>query len=122
MKSRSPGSSVHGITQARILEWVAISFSTLYSFIGSGSCWGWKSDEDWAPLSKTGEWEERLVMIDGSQSSRKIAFQNKNEYSIFIFPIFSHSNSKIATIIGHISCLDRKLEQSEKWSLGLSDT
>ena len=32
----SPGSSVHGISQARILEWVAISFSR-------GSCWprGW---------------------------------------------------------------------------------
>ena len=24
---RSPGSSIHGISQARILEWVAISFS-----------------------------------------------------------------------------------------------
>ena len=27
----SPGSSVHGISQARILEWVAISFSQLSS-------------------------------------------------------------------------------------------
>ena len=27
MDSRLPGSSVHGILQARILEWVAISFS-----------------------------------------------------------------------------------------------
>ena len=26
-----PGSSVHGISQARILEWVDISFSTVYS-------------------------------------------------------------------------------------------
>ena len=26
-----PGSSIHGIFQARILEWVAISFSTSYS-------------------------------------------------------------------------------------------
>ena len=26
-----PGSSVHGISQARILEWVAISFSRVYS-------------------------------------------------------------------------------------------
>ena len=25
-----PGSSVHGILQARILEWVAISFSNMY--------------------------------------------------------------------------------------------
>ena len=30
----SPGSSVHGISQARILEWVAISFS-------KGSSWPW---------------------------------------------------------------------------------
>ena len=28
MDSSPPGSSVHGILQARILEWVAISFST----------------------------------------------------------------------------------------------
>ena len=30
-----PGSSVHGIVQARVLEWVAIAFSVLYmrSFI-----------------------------------------------------------------------------------------
>jgi len=27
MDRRPPGSSVHGISQARILEWVAISFS-----------------------------------------------------------------------------------------------
>jgi len=28
-----PGSSVHGILQARILEWVAISFSSVYIYI-----------------------------------------------------------------------------------------
>ena len=28
-----PGSSVHGIFQARILEWVAISFSHIYIYI-----------------------------------------------------------------------------------------
>ena len=37
---RSPGSSVHGILQARTLEWVAISFSnhmyTLLNFTGGG--------------------------------------------------------------------------------------
>ena len=27
-----PGSSVHGILQARILEWVAISFSSVYTY------------------------------------------------------------------------------------------
>ena len=28
MDSNTPGSSVHGILQARVLEWVAISFSS----------------------------------------------------------------------------------------------
>ena len=31
-----PGSSVHGILQARILEWVAISFSIVYMRVYNG--------------------------------------------------------------------------------------
>ena len=34
-----PGSSVYGISQARILEWVAISFSTLILYIKTNSKW-----------------------------------------------------------------------------------
>ena len=30
-----PGFSVHGIFQARVLEWVAISFSSVYTYIQS---------------------------------------------------------------------------------------
>ena len=30
-----PGSSVHGIFQVRVLEWVAIAFSTTYSYLAS---------------------------------------------------------------------------------------
>ena len=34
MDCNPPGSSVHGIFQARVLEWVAIAFSALqYSFL-----------------------------------------------------------------------------------------
>ena len=33
MECSLPGSSVHGILQARILEWVAISFSNYYKKI-----------------------------------------------------------------------------------------
>ena len=40
-----PGSSVHGISQARILEWVAISFS-------SGSSW----PRGWMHVSCIGRW------------------------------------------------------------------
>ena len=38
MDYRSPGSSVHGISQARILEWVAISFSRGSSWSRDQSC------------------------------------------------------------------------------------
>ena len=33
MDCNPPGSSVHGILQARLLEWVAISFSNVYTYI-----------------------------------------------------------------------------------------
>jgi len=33
MDCSPPGSSVHGLSQARILEWVAISFSSFSSII-----------------------------------------------------------------------------------------
>ena len=39
MDCSTPGSSVHGISQARILEWVAISFSRgIFPIQGSNSC------------------------------------------------------------------------------------
>ena len=34
-----PGSSVHGIFQAIVLEWIAISFSKEIWWIGAGFCW-----------------------------------------------------------------------------------
>ena len=48
----TPGSSVHGISQTRILEWVAISFSS-----GSSQLLHWKKDS--LPLSHLGSpWVE----------------------------------------------------------------
>ena len=36
-----PGSSVHGIFQARVLEWVAIAFSAVHSYFKANTlCWG----------------------------------------------------------------------------------
>ena len=49
MDCSMPGSSVHGIFQARILEWVAISFSR-------GSCW----PRNWTQVS----W---ILMIEGKK-------------------------------------------------------
>ena len=34
MDCSQPGSSVYGIFQARVLEWCAIAFSTMYSILG----------------------------------------------------------------------------------------
>ena len=38
MKCSFPGSSVHGVLQGRILEWIAIPFSSLYKVHSSNSC------------------------------------------------------------------------------------
>ena len=38
MSCSPPGSSVHGISQARILEWIATSFSRGSSWPGDGTC------------------------------------------------------------------------------------
>ena len=45
MDCRPPGCSVHGISQARMLEWIAISFSKVFSRCG-----------DWARVSYIGRW------------------------------------------------------------------
>ena len=45
MDCRSPGASIHGLLQAGILEWVAIPFSSGYS---------WPSDQ--TPISCLGRW------------------------------------------------------------------
>ena len=57
MDCSPPGSSVHGILQARVLEWVAISSSTGSSwpkdrtFVSWGSCIGKQILYNWAPGS-----------------------------------------------------------------------
>jgi len=45
---RLPGSSVHGILQARILEWVAIPFSRGSFWLSCGSCIGSQIFYHWA--------------------------------------------------------------------------
>jgi len=45
MHCSPPGSSIHGISQARILEWVAVSFSR-------GSSWS----REWTHISCVGRW------------------------------------------------------------------
>ena len=56
-----PGSSVHGILQARVLEWGAIAFSEEYILLGPISvypvlCWFWASPTaQWIKRSNAGD-------------------------------------------------------------------
>ena len=54
-----PGSSVHGISQTRILEWFAISYSRGSSWRKDWSCFSLHGQEDSLPLSHLGSptWE-----------------------------------------------------------------
>ena len=52
-----PGSSVHGIFQARVLEWVAIAFSDIHTYVCAKSlqpCWTLCNPMDCSPLGSTG--------------------------------------------------------------------
>ena len=75
MECSPPGSSVHGIFQARILEWVAISFSSSSSQIRDRthvSCLlHWQADS--LPLALTGKshWHDNLLMITWTVSLQK---------------------------------------------------
>ena len=51
-----PGSSVHGIFQARVLEWVAIAFSNTAKGVGSILDWGTKIPE----VEQCGQKKKRL--------------------------------------------------------------
>ena len=63
-----PGSSVHGIFQARILEWVAISFSKLWHG-GSKSL-----TRDWTQASCLGSWRQPPEDPQGNPSVLSLSF------------------------------------------------
>ena len=97
-----PGSSVHGISQARILEWVAISFSrgsswpsdrTRVSCIGRQILYHWATREAWSrrgegargakitareseqPLWLSGQWRGQLKAVPKGSVRDRITFQ-----------------------------------------------
>ena len=68
MDCSPPGSSVHGIFQARVLEWGAIAFSDILELVGSNPflwypqqlCYSFNS---WAlPASLLSQWESESPM------------------------------------------------------------
>ena len=66
MECSPPGSSVHGILQARILEWVAISFSRGSSWLRNWtrvSCTTGGFLTDWAVIEAPKEWTYTYTCI-----------------------------------------------------------
>ena len=72
MDSSPPGSSVHGISQARILEWVAISFSR-----------GCSQPRNWTPISCISRlilfhWTTREAHVNCTSVEKEIYHRNQS--------------------------------------------
>jgi len=82
-----PGSSVHGILQVRIVEWVALSFSnrTMNWFqMGKGAC----QSNIWSPclFNFYAEYIMRNARLDEAQAGIKIAGRNINNLDMQVTP------------------------------------
>ena len=82
-----PGSSVHGILQVRIVEWVALSFSnrTMDWFqMGKGAC----QSNIWSPclFNFYAEYTMRNARLDEAQAGIKIAGRNINNLDMQMTP------------------------------------
>ena len=85
MDCSPPGSSVHGISQARILEWVAIAFS------GESSC-----SRDRTHISHiAGRFLSLLAIININNAAINILDQILWEYK-FSLPLGIHVRNRIA--------------------------
>ena len=94
-----PGSSVHGILQARILEWVAISSSTGSSKPKDQTCISWVSCIGRRVLYRCTTWEPSRL--------KKIVWPGSSWCFNFLFLDFlhsepSHPREKKMKLVGHL--------------------
>ena len=93
MDCSSPGSSVHWVSQARILEWVAISFSM-----------GSSRPRDWTHISCTGRWLLYHWATRAAQMQVNID-ENSKEMSLrHSFRASSRESSPVDTLVSY-KCL-----------------
>ena len=67
-----PGSSIHGILQARVLEWGAIAFSDVWVYMSIYIWWRWHSDLPLPSPSLRTPSEKGTMCLSGPQSSPHI--------------------------------------------------
>ena len=94
-----PGSSVHGILQARILEWVAISSSTGSSKTKDQTCISWVSCIGRRVLYRCTTWEPSRL--------KKMVWPGSSWCFNFLFLDFlhsepSHPREKKMKLVGHL--------------------
>ena len=93
-----PGSSVHGIFQARVLEWGAIAFSTIYIYRSEIIYWQIRQ-----PINEL--WEELLNYIHLSLQSPNstITYTKMNNLLLFISANYTYFTCKI--LLALLQCI-----------------
>ena len=82
MDCSPPGSSVHGISQARILEWVVISFSRVSSLPRDQTCVSWVSCIDRRILYHCATWESLVASLVAQTLKNMPAVQDTQVQSL----------------------------------------
>ena len=77
-----PGSSVHGISQARILEWVAISFSRALPNPGTEPSSPALAAGFFLPLSHEGSPQINII-VEKTENQQGPTAQHRELYSVF---------------------------------------
>ena len=85
-----PGSSIHGILQAKILEWVAISFSRISS-----------RSRDWTQVSRIAG--RRFNLWATIAECRNLFYHS--HHSMLIVPSYSVTNSSVPRVISYFYIL-----------------
>ena len=67
-----PGSSVHGISQARIVEWVAIFFSSFPTQVSNPRLLHWRAEFTTEPPGKQYK-QYMYIMTDGQMNETELA-------------------------------------------------
>ena len=110
-----PGSSVHGILQARVLEWGAIAFSEEYILLGPISvypvlCWFWASPTaQWIKRSNAGDRRLRFDPWVG-----EIPWRRKWQSTPVFWPGKSHGWRSLA---GYSPCGHKESDTTERLHL-----
>ena len=84
MDSIPPGSSVHGVLQARTLEWVAIAFSRLLLILG---CFFQRQSQSWSDVLRAGVF--RLESTESWCHAPLVVRETHSKALVFLFS-FQH--------------------------------